>query len=146
MTVSFAMLEQVIQFFTWMLFNENQRIGQIATAQIPFRNLRPLLISLYLERYGKDNDFKKLECLLKKADTVGKRRNQITHSFWGAGGDADSITVIKPTTNVKFGYVFPSKYVSSEDLSSFVIEIKELTSEIQDFSIAIAEQGKPFRE
>ena len=35
--------------------------------------------------------------------------------------------------------------VSAFRVSSFVIEIKGLASEIQDFFLALAKQGKPFK-
>jgi hypothetical protein len=145
MTVSFAVLESVIQFLTWMLFNDRQRIGQIVTAELSFNRLRALLISLYLERYGEDDDFKTLRSLLQRAAVAEEKRNQITHSVWGAGDDADTITRIKTTAKEKHGIKFHHESVSSGDLSTFVIEIKALASEIQDFSISLAKQGKPFK-
>jgi len=144
-TVSFAMLESVIQFFTWMLFADNQRIGQIVTSELSFNKLRALLISLYLERYREDDDFKTLRSLMQRAAAAEEKRNQITHSMWGAGGDADTITRIKTTAKEKHGFRFHDENISSEKLSSFVIEIKGLASEIQDFSIAHAKQRKPFK-
>ena len=145
MTVSFAMLESVIQFFTWSLFADNQRIGQIVTAELSFNKLRALLISLYLERYGEDDDFKTLRSLMQRAAVVEEKRNQITHSVWGAGDDADTITRIKTTAKEKHGLRFFDEHVSSENLSSLVIEIKGLASEIQGFSLALAKQRKPFK-
>jgi hypothetical protein len=145
MTVSFAMLESVIQFFIGMLCADNQSIAQIVMAELSFNKLRALLISLYLERYGEDDDFKTLRSLMKRAAAAEERRNQIIHSVWAAGGDADTITRIKTTAKEKHGIRFHHENVSSENLSSFVIEIKGLASEIQDFSIALAKQRKPFK-
>ncbi len=145
MTVSFAMLESVIRFFTWMLFNDNQRVGQIVTAELSFSRLRALLISLYLERFGDDDDFITLRSLLQRAAVAEEKRNQITHSMWGAGGDADTITRIKTTAKEKDGIKFHHEKFSSGDLSNFVAEIKALALEIQDFSISLTEQGKPFK-
>jgi len=145
MTVSFAMLESIIQLHTGMLFADKQRIGQIVTAELSFNKLRALLISLYLERFGEDDDFKTLRTLLQRAATAEERRNQITHSIWGAGDGAETITRIKTTAKEKHGMRFHEESVSSGDLSSFVIEIKGLASEIQDFFHALAKQGKPFK-
>jgi hypothetical protein len=145
MTVSFAMLETVIQFFIGMFFADNQRIAQIVMAELSFNKLRALLISLYLECYGEDDDFKTLRSLMQRAAATEEKRNKITHSIWGAGDDTDTITRIKTTAKEKHGIRFHHEKVSSGYLSSFVIEIKSLASEIQDFSLALADQGKPFK-
>jgi hypothetical protein len=44
-TVSFALLESHIQNLIGSLIYEHQRIGQIITAELSFKNLRALLIS-----------------------------------------------------------------------------------------------------
>ena len=95
MTVSFALLVLEIQSLIGSLIKEHQRIGQIITAELSFRNLRALLVSLYLERHGEDDDFTGLRDLMKSAAQMEGKRNQITHSIWGAGKDADTITRIK---------------------------------------------------
>jgi hypothetical protein len=46
------MLELTIQMAVGSLIAEHQRIGQIITAELPFKNLRALFVSLYLERHG----------------------------------------------------------------------------------------------
>jgi hypothetical protein len=52
---------------------------------------------------------------------------------------------MKTTAKEKHGIKFHHESLSSGDLSSFVIEIKDLASEIQNFYIANAKQDKPFR-
>jgi hypothetical protein len=85
----------------WYLIAEHQRIGQINTAESPFKNHRGLTISLYLERNGEDTDYLTLRTFMKKAATLEGRRNQITHSHWAAGKDPQSITRIKTTAKEK---------------------------------------------
>jgi len=145
MTVSFALLESVIQFFIWILFDDDQRIGQIVTAELSFSRLRALLISLYLERFGDDGDCKTLRSLMQRASVVEQKRNKITHSVWGAGGDTDTIMRIKTTAKEKHGIKFHHEKFSANDLSDFVVEIKELASEIQDFSISLIDKSKPLK-
>lgn len=96
-TVSFALLEMAIQSLIGSLIAEHQRIGQIITAELSFKNLRALAISLYLERNGEDEDYRKLKSLMNKAGKIEATRNNIIHSIWAAGKDKDCIARIKTT-------------------------------------------------
>jgi hypothetical protein len=145
MTVSFALLESIIQFFIWILFNDDQRIGQIVTAELSFSKLRALLISIYLERFGDDEDFKTLRNLMQRASAAEEKRNKITHSVWGAGGDPDTIMRIKTTAKEKHGIKFHHEKFKSKDLSDFASEIKKLAFEIQDFSLSLIDKRKPVK-
>ena len=142
MTVSFALLELHIQGLIGSLIKEHQRIGQIITAELSFRNLRALLISLYLERHGEDDDFKELRNLMKSAAQMEGKRNQITHSIWGAGKDADTIARIKTTAREKSGIKFQAEPVKSADLENVAIEIMELAEQIQNFHFKLLKDGK----
>lgn len=146
-TVSFALLESQIQTLIGSMLNERQRIGQIVTAELSFKNLRALMISLYLERHGKEDvDFERLKELLVRAGRVEDKRNQITHSLWGAGKDANTITRIKATAKEKHGIRFQFEDVSSEYLADFATEIKVLAEEIQRFWIYLMESGKAIND
>lgn len=141
-TVSFALLESVIQILVGSLIREHQRIGQIITAELSFKNLRALLISLYLERHGEDEDFNKLRELMKRAAEIEAKRNQITHSIWGAGKDADTITRIKTTAKEKHGIRFQFKEVTFDALDTVANEIKQLEGDTQRFHIDLLNRGK----
>jgi len=146
-TVSFALLESQIQSLIGSLLNERQRIGQIITAELPFKNLIALMISLYIERHGKeDADFKKLKGLMTHARQVEDKRNQITHSIWGANKDADTITRIKTRAKEKHGIRFYFEDTSSDCLADFATEIKVLTEEIQRFWIDLMKNGKAIND
>ena len=110
--VSFAVLENTLQALIWSLVREHQRIGQIITAEVAFKNLRALAISLYKARQDEDADFGTLKDLMKRAAEAEAKRNQLTHSLWGAGDSADTITRIKTTAREKRGIHFDSAQVS----------------------------------
>ena len=74
MTVSFALLESVIQSLVGSLINEHQRIGQIITAELSIKNIRALLISLYLERHGEDDDFVQLREFMRRAAQLEEKK------------------------------------------------------------------------
>lgn len=81
-TVSFALLESQVQVLTWSMLNEKQRIGQIITAELSFKNLRALMVSLFIEKHGtEDVHFTKLKELMLRASQVEAKRNQTTHSI-----------------------------------------------------------------
>lgn len=141
-TVSFALLESVIQNLIGSLINEHQRIGQIITAEVSFKNLLGLTISLYLERHGEDTDYYKLKKLMINASKVEENRNSIAHSVWGSGKNKDYTTRVKTSAKQKTGLKFKSEQLSIDDLSDFVKEIKNLAHEIQNFYIRLVETRK----
>lgn len=81
-TVSFALLENTLQMVVHSLVASSQRIGQIITAELGFKNLRALSISLYKERLGEGDKFDQFRALLRRAAEAEDKRNQITHSLW----------------------------------------------------------------
>src|SRR5882672_9861926 len=121
-TVSFALLENSLRCLAGSLIQEHQRIGQIITAELAFKNLRALIISLYKERQGEDADFVTLRELIKRAAAAEVTRNQITHSLWGVGITANTITRIKTTAREKRGIHFHSEQVGEDDLANFARE------------------------
>jgi len=141
-TVSFAMLEMNIKILIGSLIGEHQRIGQIITADLAFKSLRPLAIGLYKERHGKDADFNTLDELMKRVETAAEKRNQITHSFWAASNIADTITRVKPIARVKHGFDFHFVALSESDLVAIALELKTLAAEVLDFWLHLMDQGK----
>lgn len=141
-TVSFASLEMGIQTLIGSLINEHQRVGQIVTAELSFRNLRALAISLYLERHGEDEDYDTLKELMKQSGDIESTRNNIVHSVWGAGKDKDHITRIKMTAKQRKGLDFKFEAVSVGDLDAIVKTIQQTTISIQKLYIDLLGKGK----
>jgi hypothetical protein len=141
-TVSFALLESGLQGLAQSLLGAGQRLGQIVTAELSFKALRALTVSLYLQRNGEDENFTALRELIKTAADVEEQRNQITHSLWAAGADASSITRIKTTAKEKHGIRFHFENVTSNQLAEFARDIKLLAHEIQKFLFLLMTTGK----
>jgi hypothetical protein len=142
MTVSFALLESTIQSLTWSLIREHQRIGQIITSELSFRNLRALLISLYVERHGKDSDYDALRALMIRSGQLEEERNKLTHSVWAAGSSPDTITRIKITAREKHGFKADFEQYDEDRLHEVADGIKTLAAELQRFHIDLLERGK----
>jgi len=146
-TVSFALLESQIKTLIGSLIAEHQRIGQIITAQLSFRNLLDLVISLYLERHGEDDDYLKLKLLMNKAGNIeengeGVSRNKIIHSIWAAGRDKDHITRVKTNERKKNGLKFQFEELSAQELAAFAKETRNLADEISRFYLKLIENNK----
>jgi len=141
-TVSFALLETNVQFFVGSLIAEHQRIGQIITAELPFRTVRSLVISLYLERHGEDDDFHTLKELMKRACHVEKERNRIAHSIWGAGENRDTLTRIKTTAKERQGLSFQYESVTTDMLREIATEIRQVANDVLSFQVSLMDKGK----
>jgi hypothetical protein len=132
-TVSFALLENALQMVVHSLVASSQRIGQIITAELGFKNLRALSIGLYKERLGEGDKFDQFRARLRRAAEAEDERNQITHSLWAAGDSPETITRIKTTAKEKHGIRFHFESVNEIQLSDFASELKILASDIQSF-------------
>jgi hypothetical protein len=140
--VSFALVEDMLQSLVGSLIREHQRVGQIITAELAFKNLRALTISLYKDRHGEDGEFLVLSELVKRAAQVEDVRNQIAHSLWASGGDADTVTRIKATAKEKRGIHFYFEQVGDKELAGIATEMKSLAADIQNFRMRLLELGK----
>ena len=141
-TVSFSTLEFILKMLVGSLIAEHQRIGQIITAELSFRGLRALLVSLYLERHGKDDDYDTLQALNSRADKLEKNRNQIMHSMWGAGHALGTVTRIKTTAKEKRGAHFDFERMGIDAFKRIAIELKQLAYEYQSFLSALLDKRK----
>ena len=70
-------------------------VGQILTSHLNNPQLRKLLTSLYLKKLDKDYNYQKFKKLIKRADRITKRRNEIVHSLWAAGNKPETITQLR---------------------------------------------------
>lgn len=135
--VSFAMLESTIQSLLGSLVYEHQRIGQIITAELSFAKIRALLISLYLERHGEDNDFKTFKTLMNRAKTIEDKRNQLVHSVWVSGKDINTITRVKTTAKETHGIRFHWEDITANHLKRIASDIKVLAFDIRKFHTSL---------
>jgi hypothetical protein len=127
-TVSFAMLEFSIKQLVWKLLNIDQRSGQIVTSGISFKTLIEMASSLYKENTSvQDPSFNEL---IREITGIEEQRNQITHSIWGAGKNAESITRIKTTSRLKKGLNHDFQEMTVSELKKIADSIKKLSHRI----------------
>ncbi len=85
-----------------------------------------------------------LKDLLRRAATIEQERNLITHSYWGARRDADTITRLKSTSGFRRGYQFQTEDYDDDKLRSFVDQIKVLAADIGHLQVQLIATGKAF--
>lgn len=124
------------------MIREHQRVGQIITTQLSFKQLRATVASLYIERHGKDDDFKDLKNHLKDAREIEEERNRITHSIWAAGKAVDTIKRVKITSREKHGFQFQSEDYDEEKFLVLNNRIKKLSSEFLTYYTDLIDAGK----
>ena len=140
---NFAMLENTLSFVIWtLLFGnslEEQRTGQIVTAELSFKDKVALFSSLFQHRFPDAKPFGKLKTMRKRLEAANEKRNNLLHSHWGAGTSADSSTRIKTTAKEKRGIVFEFKPMKAQDVKEVADFIAEVAYEILDFAIHMHE-------
>lgn len=141
-TVSFSLLESVMQGGVTSMVREHQRVGQIITSELSFKQLRALAISLYIERHGKDADYPMLRGLLLRAAQVEQQRNRVAHSIWGAGDAANSVFSIKSTAKETRGLQWSTKRFTVAELEGLADQIKQVGGEIEAFYMKLTLTGK----
>jgi hypothetical protein len=136
-TVSFSYLEMALQSLAGSLINEHQKICQIITAELSIKQIRALVIGLYIERFGRDDNLVYLRTLMNKVTKVTAERNQIVHSVWGAGGGPGTITRMKTTVKENHGLRFNWQSVKADDLYVIATDIKESAEQVDRFHIQL---------
>ena len=82
--VAFSGLEFHLRAVAGMLVApRDQRLGQIITAELSFKNLLALAASSYRHKESDAARYKEFETLLKRAGQLVEERIQIMHCIWG---------------------------------------------------------------
>ncbi len=134
--VSFALLENSLQSFIGKMISGKQRVGNIITSELSFKNLRAISINLYIDIYGKSTNYEELKRLISEAGNLEVKRNKIVHSVWGAGKNSDYITRIKKTAKERKGLYFQFEEMSNQDLKKIADDIKICIYNISTFKFS----------
>jgi hypothetical protein len=131
-TVNFALLEHTISSFIWGFFS-HQRVGEIVTAELSFKAKVALLMSLHKHAIKDTDKNAQLEALLKSALGLEGKRNTLTHSYWGTGGEDETATRLKTTAKMSKGLQHQLEEMRVGDVEEIAAQIGELTFEIMCF-------------
>jgi hypothetical protein len=133
-TVSFALLESMLQSLAGLLLGCDQRTQQIVTAEISFQQLCKLVVSIGRERYVGE-DAKRLDDLVTGALKLADRRNAITHSLWAAGSTRDEVNRVKVTAKKAKGFNIDSEQITVEALAAVAADMCQRAHDMQTFWI-----------
>jgi len=143
-TVRWAELEDVLGILIGALLDEYQRYTRIIAIELSYSGLTNLLASLYLERYGEDEDYERLKSLLARADTAEQRRNQIVHSTWRSAGAPHVVIRIKTTAKRRRGYATNVESYDADRFREISDEIHGVARDLISFLRILIERGKAF--
>lgn len=139
-TANFALLEETISTCIGRLVGAGPAIGQIITAELPFRRLLPLLSSLYRHRTSNDEAIAQLDTLLGRVAQAGEKRNLITHSLWGADHTGEKIARIKATARKRKGLKHQFEEMTTSDLDAIADFTATVADEVRQFMSHIDEE------
>jgi len=131
-TVNFSMLEGNLKFFIGILINSEQRLGQIITANLNFRQLIDLFGALYKFRIEDEVLLKKYEKLRILLEEANDRRNTLIHSQWASGKKPGESTRFKTLARAKKGLMLKLECISMKDISELAELIAKVASDVHD--------------
>jgi hypothetical protein len=105
--VWFQLLEVTVRHYVGALINDTQ-IRDVITAELNFRELRSLAMSLHLARFGQHAHFDELKEYMGKCGDIQDKRNRFIHSLYGAW-DENAISLTKMTARGSKGLQFKSE-------------------------------------
>jgi hypothetical protein len=141
--VSFALLEQEVQNLSGTMLDQDAKVGKIVAASMSFSNRRALAISLFKHRYGESEDLELLRKLLRTAEQMEVKRNQIMHSIWGKGPSPETVVRLKATAREREGLAFQQVTVGADDLLKVAEDIRAVAWNLTRFRIGSRSQIVP---
>jgi hypothetical protein len=130
MTVSFADVEGQISQFIWTLLGDDQKVGQIVTAQLSFQRQLDLLGALFRHKIDNGALAKELDQILSKAASAEQERNKLIHSQFIPGTGINSLHRFKATAKRVHGLK-----VQFERL--LVKDINDVTEQLNDVALTL---------
>ena len=144
-TVSMSAAEQALGMLVCSMLADHLRIGKIVMAELPFRGMRVLLMSLYRERHGEDEDFVTLKRLMSEVAKLEEGRNQIMHSGWAESSIPNSVTRFKDDAKEPHGWRSRDTPVTESSIRDLARGFREIASSLGDFYFELIEAGKANR-
>jgi hypothetical protein len=140
--VRWAEFEDMLGILVSSLLNDFQRYTRIIPIELSYGNLTNLILSLYRERHGEDDDFSRLKVLINKANKIAGDRNQITHSIWRSAGTPHLVTCIK--TKAKGKYSTNISNYNPESFRKVSDEIVNIKDDLVTLTLSLINRGKAF--
>lgn len=137
-TAYFALIDSQLSVCIWILIDCEQKMGDIITTDLSFKQKMVLFQELYLYRNDNEEKLEKLGELVRRLSDAEERRNSITHSTWGANKNPKDITRIKTKISktrkkYKSGLKYTFEDMSTKDLEKIVESFGELAYDLSRF-------------
>ncbi len=136
--IYFAGLEDVIEFFIWEFATPGQQqMGQAITAEMQFYSILDTTIAVFKVRFpGDQENLKKLESFIHRAQEINRERNAYIHSSYGAGNPGELMRLRQFTKNGK-GLVHEFRNITPIILEGHIDKIALLAAQLQGFFLGM---------
>jgi len=131
-TANFNGLEADTSALIWSLIGDD-KVGQIVTAQMPFRKLLDTLSALFKYR-GDPELVAELDELIKRAQAINERRNMFVHSIW-FDHLPGTLRRVKLKVSGKTGLKMDEEDIDPKELFEFSNDIGNCISALEQFRI-----------
>lgn len=138
-TAHFALLEKDFISLAHTLLNVPENIAITITSELSFRALQNLVASLVKELISEKSD--ELAAILKNVVKAEERRNQVSHSLWGAAlrktpGEYRVVRT-KYSAKQKKGLHFAREELTVPDLYAIARDISIAAYDVEKFNFSI---------
>lgn len=137
--IYFAGLEDVIEFFIWEFATPGQQqMGQAITAEMQFYSILDTAIAVFKVRFpGDQENLKKLESFVHRAQEINRERNGYIHSSYGAARNPGELTRVRQFTKNGKGLVHEFRNITPIILEEYIDRIALLAAQLQGFFLGM---------
>lgn len=133
-TVLFAILEHDLKNLVHWLLGLPENVGRTITSELSFRGVYQLAASLVKERApDMSSDFKDV---LKRIGKAEDKRNQISHSLWGAFSATRAVRT-KYSAKANRGLYFSREELSPDDIYAISTAISIAAFDVEAFHVRL---------
>jgi len=144
-TVHFSLLEWALIDLIHRLLGLPAKRARTITSELSFRALQHLASSLLKERRPKRSQ--ELAALLKRVSACEDKRNAISHSIWGAGGETSDghelVVRSKYSAKQTRGLKFMRQEMTNDDLYAIAREISIAAFDLEVFGASLGLKLRP---
>jgi hypothetical protein len=126
-TANFSQLEDELCRLIWYLVGPDEQLGQVVTAELPFRSLVNLAGALVRHRTSDPRTLEEVEAALKSAIKAEQERNTMVHSTWFSHHTDDEVSRTKLTAKREYGRKVQFEMVTPEAIEQVATHIAEAT-------------------
>jgi hypothetical protein len=133
LTVALTLVEwQMKKFIFHLSCPQDHTLGRIMTANLGFRGLKDVLMSLYRYKSHDSHKTVELEKLLSKLKRCERKRNEFVHGIVVLDKTAETLLLFKDSMNFNEGFIETSKTHRVKDVEQTIEQIHSITSKLEN--------------